>query len=173
GTNTGGGFVDQHGREFLIRNVGLTRKIDDLGNTVVAGRDHQPILLKQVARVDFAPRVKRGDAGYNGKPAVIVSVQKQPASDTVVLTREIEATLRELQRTMPAGISATNVQFRQVTFIETSIRNVERVLVEASIVVAVILFIFLLDARATVVSLTAIPISILVTALVFGAFGLT
>jgi HME family heavy-metal exporter len=91
GTNTGGGFVDQHGREFLIRNVGLTRKIDDLGHTVVAGRDHQPILLKQVARVDFAPRVKRGDAGYNGKPAVIVSVQKQPAADTVVLTREIEA----------------------------------------------------------------------------------
>lgn len=173
GTNTGGGFVDQHGREFLIRNVGLTRKIDDLGNTVVAGRDHQPILLKQVARVDFAPRVKRGDAGYNGKPAVIVSVQKQPASDTVVLTREIEATLRDLQLTMPAGISVTNVQFRQATFIETSIRNVERVLVEASIVVAVILFIFLLDARATVVSLTAIPISILVTALVFGAFGLT
>lgn len=173
GTNTGGGFVDQHGREFLIRNVGLTRKIDDLGNTVVAGRDHQPILLKQVARVDFAPRVRRGDAGYNGKPAVIVSVQKQPASDTVVLTREIEATLRDLQLTMPAGISVTNVQFRQATFIETSIRNVERVLVEASIVVAVILFIFLLDARATVVSLTAIPISILVTALVFGAFGLT
>lgn len=173
GTNTDGGFVDQHGREFLIRNVGLTRKIDDLGNTVVAGRDHQPILLKQVARVDFAPRVRRGDAGYNGKPAVIVSVQKQPASDTVVLTREIEATLRDLQLTMPAGISVTNVQFRQATFIETSIRNVERVLVEASIVVAVILFIFLLDARATVVSLTAIPISILVTALVFGAFGLT
>ena len=163
GTNTGGGFVDQHGREFLIRNVGLTRKIDDLGNTVVAGRDHQPILLKQVARVDFAPRVKRGDAGYNGKPAVIVSVQKQPAADTVVLTRKIEATLRDLQRTMPAGISVTNVQFRQATFIETSIRNVERVLVEALDRRRVILFIFLLNARATFVSLTAIPISILMT----------
>ncbi|OPH82883.1 efflux RND transporter permease subunit [Nitrobacter vulgaris] len=173
GTNTGGGFIDQHGREFLIRNVGLTRKIDDLGNTVVAGLDHQPILLKQVARVDFAPRLKRGDAGYNGKPAVIVSVQKQPAADTVALTREIEATLRDLQLTMPAGISVTNVQFRQATFIETSIRNVERVLVEASIVVALILFVFLVNARATFVSLTAIPISILVTALVFFAFGLT
>ncbi|HEU4806065.1 MAG TPA: efflux RND transporter permease subunit, partial [Nitrobacter sp.] len=173
GTNTGGGFVDQHGREFLIRNVGLTRKIEDLGNTVVAGRDHQPILLKQVARVDFAPRVKRGDAGYNGKPAVIVSVQKQPAADTVALTHKIEATLQDLQRTVPAGITVTNVQFRQATFIETSIHNVERVLVEASIVVAVILFVFLVNARATFVSLTAIPISILVTVLVFSAFGLT
>ncbi|MGB3487089.1 MAG: efflux RND transporter permease subunit [Xanthobacteraceae bacterium] len=173
GTNSGGGFVDQHGREFLIRNVGLTRKIEDLGNTVVGGRDHQPILLKQVARVDFAPRVKRGDAGYNGKPAVIVSIQKQPAADTVALTRKIEATLKDLQRTLPAGITATNVQFRQATFIETSIHNVERVLVEASIVVALILFVFLVNARATFVSLTAIPISILVTVLVFSAFGLT
>lgn len=173
GTNSGGGFVDQHGREFLIRNVGLTRKIEDLGNTVVGGRDHQPILLKQVARVDFAPRVKRGDAGYNGKPAVIVSVQKQPAADTVALTYKIEAALQDLQRTMPAGITVTNVQFRQATFIETSIRNVERVLLEASIVVAVILFVFLVNARATFVSLTAIPISILVTVLAFSAFGLT
>ncbi len=173
GTNSGGGFVDQHGREFLIRNVGLTRKLEDLGNTVVGGRDHQPILLKQVARVDFAPRVKRGDAGYNGKPAVIVSLQKQPAADTVALTHKIEAALQDLQRTMPAGITVTNVQFRQATFIETSIRNVERVLVEASLVVAIILFIFLVNTRATLVSLTAIPISILVTVLVFSAFGLT
>src|SRR5215207_7599570 len=172
GTNSGGGFVDQHGREYLIRNVGLTRQIEDLGNTVVATRDGQPILLKQVASVDFAARTKRGDAGYNGKPAVIVSVMKQPAADTVSLTRNIETTLKDLQRTMRSGINVTNVQFRQATFIETSIRNVERVLVEAAIVVAVVLFIFLMNGRAALVSLTAIPISILVTVLVFRAFGL-
>ena len=136
GTNTGGGFVDQHGREYLIRNVGLTRRLEDLGNTVVAVRNDQPIFLKQVAGVDFAPRVKRGDAGYNGKPAVIISIQKQPAADTVTLTRRIEAALQDIQRTLPAGISATNVQFRQATFIETSIHNVERVLLEAAVVVA-------------------------------------
>src|SRR3954470_20074672 len=78
GTNTGGGFVDQHGREYLIRNVGLTRRLDDLSNTVVLVRNEQPILLKQVANVAFAPRAKRGEAGYNGKPAVIVTIQKQP-----------------------------------------------------------------------------------------------
>ena len=173
GTNTGGGFVDQHGREYLIRNVGLTKQIEDLGNTVVVTRDDQPILLKQVALVDFAARAKRGDAGYNGKPAVIISVQKQPAADTVRLTRNVEAALKDMQRTMRAGVVITNVQFRQATFIETSINNVERVLIEAAIVVALVLFIFLMNGRATFISLTAIPISILITVLVFRAFGLT
>ncbi|HEX5847221.1 MAG TPA: efflux RND transporter permease subunit, partial [Rhodoplanes sp.] len=173
GTNTGGGFVDQHGREYLIRNVGLTRRLEDLRNTVVIVRNDQPIFLKQVANVDFAPRVRRGDAGYNGKPAVIISIQKQPAADTVTLTRRIEMALRDIQRALPAGISATNIQFRQATFIETSIQNVERVLMEAALVVAVVLFVFLMNVRATLVSLAAIPISILVTVLVFSAFGLT
>ena len=173
GTNTGGGYVDQHGREYLIRNVGLTRRLDDLASTIVTVRNGQPIILKQVAQVEFAPRIKRGDAGYNGKPAVIISIQKQPGADTVDLTRRIEHALVDIQRTLPAGLSATNVQFRQATFIETSIKNVERVLLEAAAVVAVILFVFLMNARATLVSLTAIPISILVTILVFSVFGLT
>src|SRR5215213_5251359 len=173
GTNTGGGYVDQHGREYLIRNVGLTRRLEDLANTVVIVRNDQPIFLKQVAGVDFAPRVKRGDAGHNGKPAVIISIQKQPTADTVPLTRNIEAALKAIQRTLPAGVSATDVQFRQATFIETSIQNVERVLLEAAVVVTIVLFVFLLNLRATFVSLTAIPISILVTVLVFSLFGLT
>lgn len=173
GTNTGGGYVDQHGREYLIRNVGLTRKLEDLGNTVVTVRGSQPILLKQVAGVDFVARVKRGDAGYNGKPAVIVSVQKQPDADTVALTRQIETALHDIQRALPAGITATNVQFRQATFIETSVANVKRVLMEAAVVVALVLFVFLAKARATLVSLTAIPISILITVLVFSALGLS
>ena len=173
GTNTGGGFVDQHGREYLIRNVGLTRRLEDLRNTVVLHRQGQPIFLHQVARVEFAARVKRGDAGYQGKPAVIIGIQKQPEADTVALTRKVEAALAELQKTLPAGVSATNIQFRQATFIETSIQNVERVLLEAAGVVAIILILFLMNVRATVISLTAIPISILATVLVFYAFGLS
>jgi CzcA family heavy metal efflux pump len=173
GTNTGGGYVDLYGREYLIRNVGLTRQLDDLANTIVTVRNDQPIILKQVAQVDYAPRIKRGDAGYNGKPAVIISIQKQPDADTVDLTRRIEQTLADIQRTLPAGLSATDVQFRQATFIETSIKNVERVLLEAAAVVAAILFVFLMSVRATLVSLTAIPISVLVTILVFSVFGLT
>jgi CzcA family heavy metal efflux pump len=136
-------------------------------------RNDQPIILKQVAQVDYAPRIKRGGAGYNGKPAVIISIQKQPDADTVDLTRRIEKALADIQRTLPAGLSATNVQFRQATFIETSVKNVERVVLEAAAIVAVILFIFLMNVRATLVSLTAIPISVLVTILVFSVFGLT
>lgn len=173
GTNTGGGFVDQHGREYLIRNVGLTKRLEDLRNTVLVHRQGQPIFLHQVAKVDFAPRVKRGDAGYQGKPAVIVSVQKQPGADTVDLTGKIEAALGEIQKTLPQGVSATNLQFRQATFIETSVGNVKRVLLEAAAVVTIILILFLMNVRATAISLTAIPISILVTVVVFQAFGMT
>ena len=173
GANTGGGFVDQHSREYLIRNIGLTDRIEDLGNLVVATRQGHGILLRQVARVDFAPRVKRGDAGYMGNPAVIVGIQKQPTADTITLTRAIEAQLASIQKTLPQGVTADKVQFRQATFIETSIANVQRVLVEAALVVAVVLFLFLMNVRATAISLTAIPISILMTVLVFKAFGLS
>jgi heavy-metal exporter, HME family len=173
GTNTGGGFVDQHGREYLIRNVGVTKRLEDLRNTVVVHRQGQPIFLHQVASVDFAPRVKRGDAGFQGKPAVIVSVQKQPGADTVDLTAKIENALREIQKTLPPGVSSTNVQFRQATFIATSVDNVKRVLLEAAAVVTIILILFLMNVRATAISLTAIPISILVTVVVFQAFGMT
>src|SRR5215212_9256377 len=173
GTNTGGGFVDQHGREYLIRNVGVTKRLEDLRNTVVVHKQGQPVFVHQVASVEFAPRVKRGDAGYQGKPAVIVSVQKQPGADTVDLTGKIEGALRDIQKTLPHGVSATNVQFRQATFIATSVDNVKRVLLEAAAVVTVILILFLMNVRATAISLTAIPISILVTVVVFQAFGMT
>ena len=173
GTNTGGGFVDQNGREYLIRNIGLTDRIEDLRSLVVATRQSQPIVLKQIATVEFASRLKRGDAGYQGAPAVILSVQKQPGADTIQLTRQVEALLADLQKTLPPGITATNVQFRQATFIEASIVNIKQVLIEAAAIVAVILLLFLANWRATVISLTAIPISILVTVVVFQACGMT
>ena len=173
GANTGGGFIDQHAREYLIRNIGLTNRLDDLRNLVVATRQGHSILLRQVAQVEFAARVKRGDAGYMGDPAVIVGIQKQPAADTISLTRAVEAQLDSIQKTLPQGVTANKVQFRQATFIETSIDNLERVLMEAALVVAVVLLLFLMSVRATLISLTAIPISILMTALVFKALGLS
>jgi len=173
GSNTGGGFTDQYSREFLIRNVGRTQNIEDLANVVVASVDGQPVLLRQVAEVGFAPRLKRGDAGYQGQSAVIVSVEKQPDVDTVKLTREVEAALREISATLPAGVKADQVLFRQANFIETSIGNVQNVLLEAIVVVAIILFVFLLNTRTTLISLTAIPVSILVTAIVFHLLGLS
>jgi heavy-metal exporter, HME family len=91
GQNTGGGYIDQYSREFLIRNVGLTNRLEDLRNLVVATRQGQPISLRQVASVDYAARVKRGDGGYQGKPAVVISILKQPGASTLTLTRQIEA----------------------------------------------------------------------------------
>lgn len=173
GTNTGGGYVDQAGREYMIRNLGRTTRLEDLANAPVAWRAGQPILLRQVATVDYAARLKRGEAGSMGRPAVILSIQKQPSADTVRLTREVEAALAELQRAMPAGVTADKVQFRQADFISASIRNVEKVLLEAVAVVAVVLFLFLLNGRTTLISLTAIPLSVLVTVVVFQLLGLS
>jgi CzcA family heavy metal efflux pump len=173
GTNTGGGFTDQNAREFLIRNIGRTTSLEDLRNIVVTTIEGRPILLRQVANVDFAPKVKRGDAGYMSRPAVIVSVEKQPNVDTVKLTRQIMQTLAELEPSLPSGVKANEIIFRQASFIENSIQNVERVLFEAALVVAVILFAFLLNWRTTAISLTAIPVSILTTAIIFKLLGLS
>ena len=173
GTNTGGGFTDQNAREFLIRNIGRTTSLEDLRNIVVTTIEGRPILLRQLANVDFAPKVKRGDAGYMGKPAVIVSVEKQPNVDTVKLTQQIMQVLAELEPSLPSGVKANEIIFRQASFIENSIRNVERVLFEAALVVAVILFAFLLNWRTTAISLTAIPVSILTTAIIFKLLGLS
>ena len=167
GTNTAGGFVDQQGREYLIRNVGLTRRLEELEDITVAYRQGQPVLLRQVADVGFAPRVKRGDAGYRGKPAVILSVQKQPSADTISLSRQIEDLLQTAQKTLPAGISATNVQFRQASFIESSIGSLKEALAESAVVVALVLILLLMNLRATFISLATIPLSVLTTLIVF------
>ena len=173
GGNTGGGFVDHSAREYLIRNIGRTTSLEHLKNLVVAYRDGQAITLDKVATVDFAARFKRGDAGLNGKPAVILAVQKQPNADTVTITREIEAMLPDLQRVMPEGVQVTDVQFRQATFIETSISNVKKVLVEALVVVAIVLFLFLLNWQATLISILSIPLSMLTTVIAFQFMGLS
>jgi CzcA family heavy metal efflux pump len=173
GANTGGGFTDQYSREFLIRNIGRTFSLEDLSRVVVATVDGRPIHLHQVAEASYGARQKRGEAGYMGKPAVIVSVEKQPNVDTTRLTKEVEAALNGLTATLPHGIKADNVLFRQANFIETSIHNVQKVLLEAAVVVAIVLFAFLLNVRTTAISLTAIPVSILTTAIVFHLMGLS
>jgi len=173
GTNSGGGYADQHAREYLIRNIGQTMSLEALGRTVVGSQQGQPVLLRQVADVSYAARTKRGEAGYMGRPAVIVSVEKQPDVDTVRLTREVEAALAGLTASLPAGIRADNILFRQAAFIETSIANVKTVLLEATVVVAIVLFAFLLNVRTTIISLTAIPVSILTAAIVFHFAGLS
>ena len=171
--NAGGGFIDQNDREYLVRNIGRTTSISDLRELTVAIRGARNIRLDQVASIGFGARTKRGEAGFQGKPAVIVSVQKQPEIDTLVLTEKVELALAELQRTMKGDVKVDQLLFRQANFIENSIENLKTVLIEAAVVVAIILFAFLLNFRTTAISLLAIPISILVTILVFQFFGFT
>ena len=121
----------------------------------------------------FAPAIKRGDAGFEGKPAVILGIQKQPTADTIQLTRNIEAAVEDLKKSLPAGMEAPKVTFRQASFIESSISTLQGKLIGASVFVAVILFFFLGTLRPTVIALTAIPVSIFMTALVFKYYGLS
>ncbi len=171
--NTSGGFLDAQAKEFLIRQIGRTASLSDLQKVTVAVNNGQPIALSQVAAVRLAAGVKRGDASYQGKPAVILSVQKQPAADTVKLTRAIEAALTDLGKSLPPGIQPPQTLFKQADFIEHSIANVAEALRDGAIMVALVLFAFLLNVRTTIISLTAIPVSILATVLVFKYFGLT
>jgi HME family heavy-metal exporter len=173
GANTSGGFLESQGKEYLIRQMGRTSRLEDLQNVVVAVKNGQAVLLKQVADVQLAPALKRGDAGYNAKPAVILSVQKQPSADSVTVTREVERAIVELGKSLPPGVEAPQFLFKQADFIEHSVSNVQEALRDGAVLVAVILFLFLLNVRTTLISLTAIPVSLLVTALVFHYFGLS
>lgn len=172
-SNTSGGFLELNGREYLIRNLGRTSRLDDLKNLALTTKNSQPILLRQIADVNFAPAIKRGDAGFEGKPAVILGIQKQPTADTIHLTRTIESALEEMKKSLPAGMEAPKVTFRQASFIESSISTLQGKLIAASVFVAAILFFFLGTLRPTVIALTAIPVSIFMTALVFKYFGLS
>ena len=173
GANTSGGFLEAQGREYLIRQIGRSARIEDLQNLVVTVKNGQPILLKQVANVTIAAATKRGDGSYQGKPAVILSVQKQPSADSVALTHAVEDAVAQLAKSRPQGIEAPSFLFKQADFIEHSIGNVTGALRDGALMVAIILFLFLLNVRTTVISLVAIPLSLLATALVFHAMGLS
>ncbi len=171
--NTSGGFLEINGREYLIRHIGRSARLENLQNLALTARNGQPILLKQVAAVNFAPAIKRGDAGFNGEPAVILSIQKQPTADTVDLTERLETAVQEISRSLPAGVLAPQVIFRQADFIQASINNLQAKLLLAACLVAAVLFFFLGNLRTMLISLTAIPLSILITVLVFNWLGLS
>jgi HME family heavy-metal exporter len=170
--NTTGGFVERQSEELLIRNVGRTTSLEDLANTVVAMRGGVPVLLGQVATVEAGPGVKRGDASVNASGGVILSIQKQPGANTVELTEEVGKALRELRAGLPGDVQVVEL-FKQASFIDAAIGNVEEALRDGAVLVVIVLFLFLLNFRTTAITLTAIPLSIVITALVFRQFGLS
>ena len=170
-SNAGGGFIDLNSREYLIRHIGRTSRIEDLQGMAVAWREGRPIQLQQVAQVRFAAGLKRGDAGYNGAPAVVLSIQKQPGADTLRLTEQIEAALEELKAGRPVGLAEPQVLFKQADFIQAATTNVAHALRDGAIMVAIVLFAFLLSLRTTLITLTAIPLALATTAVVFYWLG--
>lgn len=169
---SGGGFLLKRETESLIRIVGRVTSLKDIEQTVVRLGETIPITIKQVADVRFAGPVKRGDGSVNGEPAVMMSIQKQPGADTLHLTEEILRTLDEIQATLPGMIIDSNI-FKQATFIEAAIGNVKEAIRDGAIWVVVVLFIFLWNFRTSIITLTAMPLSILITALVFKYFGVS
>ncbi|WP_371194600.1 efflux RND transporter permease subunit [Glaciecola sp. SC05] len=172
-SNKGGGFIDLNNREFLIRHKGRTLDLNDLRQLAVSWQSNASVRLEQLANVRYGSAVKRGDGGYNGKPAVIINVQKQPGADTVKLTNDIEMALRELATGLPEGVSAPQILFRQADFIKASVDNVTEALRDGSILVVIVLFAFLLSTRTTFISLLAIPLSLAATVLIFKWMGQT
>ncbi|MCY0998562.1 efflux RND transporter permease subunit [Myxococcus sp. MISCRS1] len=170
--NTTGGFVDKGGREYLVRNLARSASVEDLRATVVAMRDGVPVRLSQVAEVDVGPAVKRGDGGMNGRPAVILAVQKQPGASTLALTEQVDVAVKELRSTLPGDVRVETL-FRQADFIQAAIGNVVEALRDGALLVVVVLFLFLVNLRTTAITLTAIPLSFVITALVMKAFGLS
>ena len=171
--NTSGAFVFRGATESMVRNLARITSLDDLSETVVSQRHGVPILLKQVADVQFGPPIKRGDASANGKAAVIMSIQKQPGASTVHLTEDIDKALDEIQKSLPPAVIINKEIFRQANFIQAAIGNVVQALRDGSIFVIIVLFLFLLNFRTTMITLTAIPLSIVITAIVFRFFGIT
>ncbi len=171
--NVTGGYVNQSGQELLVRGVGRVASLEDVEMTVVEGRRERPVLVRDVARVVVGAQVKRGDSSVNGRDAVVLTVQKQPGADTRLLTQQIEAAVDELRPSLPADVRIDPTLYQQREFIDYGIANVLEALRDGSILVFVVLLVFLVNLRTTFITLTAIPLSILVTALVFRWMGLS
>lgn len=172
-TNSTGGFIDINKREYLIRNIGTIKSESEILNSVIGQHLGRPVFVKDIAEVKTGSQVKRGDSSVNGKPAVILSIQKQPGANTVDLTRQIDKVLAELNKELPKGAKLHTELFKQSIFIENSIQNVKEALRDGTLLVFLVLFIFLMNYRTTLITLTAIPLSFLMTTLVFQMLGLT
>jgi len=170
--NTTGGFIDIEDKEFLIRPIGRVESLEDIANAAVGMHLGRPVLVKDVAEVRVGPRVKRGESSVNAKHAVVMTIQKQPGASTIQLTRRIDALLEDLNKSLPPGVELHGDLFKQSRFIEAAIGNVEEALRDGAIMVAIILFLFLMNVRTTAITLITIPLSLLITAIVFKVMGL-
>lgn len=181
--NATGGYLDEQGpNELLVRALGRIQTLEDLEKVVVANRKGRPVILSQIAKVIEGPQVKRGDSSafvkqedgtFMGGDAVVLTVNKQPNADTRRVANDVIQALKDLEPSLPEDIRIQPELYSQKSFIDRSIENVIDALVDGGILVVIILFLFLMNFRTTFITLTAIPLSIAITAIVFAVFGLS
>lgn len=171
--NSTGGIIRQFGNEYVVRGMARSADLDALGDSYLKSINGKPVRMNDVAEVVIGSAPKMGYASENGKPAIIISVSKQPSSNTLAVTQRMEENLAVLQKTLPADVKLDTKIFRQADFIETSVNNVQNALIEGGIFVIIVLFVFLGSFRTTVISLLAIPLSLLGAILVLKMLGMT
>ena len=173
--NTNGGVIYEYGSEYIVRGVVSTQDVQEMAAAVIKTTESgMPVTLEDVADVRIgAQQPKLGLASERGKPAVLLTVTKQPNTGTIELTEKLDAAIADLQKNLPADVHVSTDIFRQATFIENSINNVKRSLYEGAIFVVIVLFVFLANVRTTIISLITLPLSLLVTILVLDALGLS
>ena len=168
--NAAGGFLIDPDQELLIRGLGRVTAIEDLRKSVVTARDGTPVLLKNVADVQIGAALKRGDGSFNTQPAVVVMVNKQPQADTPTVSRAVETAMEELKPSLPKNVKYA-VSFRQQNFIDDAIKNVTTSLRDGTIIVSIILLMFLMNWRTAIITLSAIPLSVLIGMMILNFFG--
>ena len=174
--NANGGVLYEYGNEYIVRGVLSTDKVDQIAKAVVRsnGVSGAPILLEDIADVQIGAKLpKLGTASERGKHAVLLTVTKQPATSTLELTDKLEASLQDLQKNLPADVKVSTDIFRQSRFIESSIGNVQKSLLEGGIFVVIVLFLFLTNIRTTVISLVTLPLSLIASILALHYMGFT
>lgn len=170
--NSTGGAVRQYGNEYVVRGIARTFNLEELGKSYIKSINGKPVVISDVAEVEIGSAIKMGYASENAKPAIIISISKQPNTNTLDLTQRIEENLVVLQSSMPEDVKLGTRIFRQADFIETSVNNVKNALIEGGVFVVIILFIFLGSFRTTIISLLAIPLSLLGAILALKVLGL-
>ncbi|MBK9699413.1 MAG: efflux RND transporter permease subunit [Flavobacteriales bacterium] len=171
--NAAGSYLVQNGQEYIVRGMARTDDVEELGNVVIADHEQEPVRIADVAEVRLGSSDRIGDAALDTKPAVVLTISKQPSTNTLELTERLDRTLEQLRAGLPDGVRLHTHIFRQSDFIEASINNVQRSLVEGSIFVVVVLLVFLMNIRSTIISLLAIPLSLLVSILALEWLGFT
>ena len=171
--NTSAGFLVAGGQEYLIQGIGQLLTIEDIENTVVSTRDTRPLLIRDLAAVRIGPVLKRGEGSYDGEPAVVLGIQRQPNVNTLELTRTLEGELENIQAALPEGVRIEQNLMRQADFIELAVANLNTALRDGTLLVVAVTVLFLVNLRAAGITLMAIPLSLLAAVIGLRIAGLT